>query len=245
MSGQQATMQKNLPSLDYGVGAGVALLIAGLIGFALAKVGSAPLQMALYGEFGELQPADVRAIAAPHLGGGVFALDTDALESRLLELPWAASVQVERLWPDRLAVHVRSHRALAAWEGAVLTREGQLIHPAKLPELELAIAGPQTQAAAVFADLQAVLPNLPESWRLSRWSVSATGDRSAQLKIGVQSLELEFGREPVAEKFRLLADVVLPVLMPRLAEVAAVDLRYRNGFAVRWLAGDVSSERDL
>ncbi len=245
MSARAVSMSKPLPSLDYGVGAGIALLLAGLVGFALARAGSVPLQLYLYGDLGQIDAQAVQAAALPLLDDGFFALDAGVLEDRLQALPWVAGVQVERLWPDRLAVHLRSHAPLARWEDAVLTRDGHLIRPRDLPRLGLEIEGPHDQQEAVFADLQLMLTRLPEGWHLMGWRVSPTGDRQARMNIEGHSLVLEFGREPVAEKFAALAGQAMPVLRPRLAEIAAVDLRYRNGFAVRWNSDAVSREEEL
>lgn len=245
MSAPAVSMNKPLPSLDYGVGAGVALLLAGLIGFALARAGSVPLQLHLYGELGYIDPMAVQGEALPLLDEGFFALDAQALENRLRALPWVADVQVERLWPDRLAVHLRSHEPLAGWGDAVLTRDGHLIYPRELPELSLSVTGPQSQRGAVVDDLGEVMPQLPADWRLLSWQVSPTGDRKARMRIEGHALELEFGREPVAEKFAVLAAQALPVLRPRLLDVAAIDLRYRNGFAVRWNGNAVSRDEEL
>ncbi len=238
-----AVMAKSMPSIDYGVGAGVALLVAGLIGAGLANSAKLPMHMDIYGELGRIDPQQVRETVAPYLGDGFFQLQSAHIEQRLLQLPWVRDVQVQRLWPDRLAVHVDSHQAVANWgEVGVLTRDGQLIWPEQQPELDLHIEGPHAQAAAVFADLEVVIPALPQGWLLQQWQVSQTGDRRAHISIQGQPLVLEFGRAPVAEKFTLLADVVLPAIQTRLADVAAVDLRYRNGFAVRWTAAALARE---
>ncbi len=243
MSAPQAAVARPLPSLDYGVGAGVALLVAGLIGFGLARAGSVPLRMDIYGELGRISPVQVREAAAPMLVAGFFQLDGSALEDRLRNLPWVRSAVVERLWPDRVAVHLTSYRPLALWgEDAVLSDDGSLVRATERPAMDLHIEAPASRVAVVFADLQVVRSRLPEGWQLARWTLSATGDRQAVIVQNDHRITLEFGREPVAEKFKLLADIALPVLQPRLAEVAAVDLRYRNGFAVRWLDGTVEKD---
>lgn len=234
----QASMNRPLPSLDYGVGVGVGLLLAGLIGFALARIGSVPLKADIYGELGQVSAEDVYAAASPFLAAGFFQIDVEALELRLEALPWVREAQVQRLWPDRLAVRVLSHQPWARWgEHAVLSAEGVLISPPEQPDLALRIEAPERMAAEVFTDLTGILERLPADWRLVYWQVSSTGDRQARLEVNARVIALEFGREPVAEKLKLLADVVLPVLKPRWSELAAVDLRYRNGFAVRWLDG--------
>ncbi|MGJ8668171.1 MAG: cell division protein FtsQ/DivIB [Oceanococcus sp.] len=239
----QVLMTKSLPTFDYGVGAGVALLVAGLIGAGLANSAKLPMQMDVYGDLGQTDPQDIREAVMPYLVGGFFQTETGLLEQRLQELPWVRDVQVQRLWPDRLAVHVAGHVAVANWgDDAVLTQSGGLIWPQQRPPSILLIEGPESQAAAVFADLQVVVPRLPVGWLLSKWQVSETGDRRAEVSLGQQHLVLEFGRAPVAEKFTLLADVVLPAIQSRLADVEAVDLRYRNGFAVRWTAAALAKE---
>ena len=239
----QIIMSKSLPSLDLGVAIAVALLVAGLIGVELSNGGSVPMQMDIYGELGEVEPQAVREIVAPYLGAGFFKIEVAHLEQLLLDLPWVRDAQVQRLWPDRVAVRIASHHAVANWGAdAVLTADGQLIWPQDRPRNGLTINGPENLASAVFADLAVVMPALPLGWGLRSWSVSKTGDRRAEVSLGEQIIVLEFGREPVAEKFKLLADVVLPQLKPRLTEVEAVDLRYRNGIAVRWLASAAAEE---
>lgn len=238
-----ALMSTNLPSMDYGVGVGVAVLLAGLIGLGVTQSARMPLQLDIYGDPGATNMAAVRETVLPHLGGGFFALDSAELEARLQALPWVREVEVQRLWPDRLAVNLRSYEPLAAWrDEAVLTRSGVLIWPDAVPSLALRIDGPHEQAAAAYEDLQVVLPALPQGWALLEWRISRTGDRAASVMAADHTLDLEFGREPVAEKFQLLADVVVPELGDRWVNVAAVDLRYRNGFAVRWR--DANSAKD-
>ncbi len=236
----QVSVSRSLPSLDYGVGAGVALLLAGLIGYGLARAGAEPLQMSVYGELGQIPLEAVNQTVAPFLPQGFFQLDADMLERRIEQLPWVRKAQVERLWPNRLAVRLESYAVLAHWgDGAVLTTDGSLIEPLERPSQGLTVLAPDAFATAVYQDLSAILPRMPADWSLMQWQVSATGDRQARVQVAGQPITLEFGREPVAEKFKLLADLVLPILQPRLAQLEVVDLRYRNGFAVRW-SGDAA-----
>ncbi len=50
-------------------------------------------------------------------------------------------------------------------------------------------------------------------------------------------LEVYVGRERFEERLRRLAQVYPKVLAAQADRIAVVDLRYVNGFAVRWKAG--------
>jgi cell division protein FtsQ len=53
-----------------------------------------------------LDPESVRALVPAHVGDNVFAVDTAAVEARLLDDPWIAKVRVRRELPRTLVVDV-------------------------------------------------------------------------------------------------------------------------------------------
>ncbi len=228
-----------VPRGEAGLGLGAALLLAGLVGFALAEVGARPLTVELYGELEHVDPRGVQALVEPYLRAGFFSLDPDLLELRLAELPWVRSADVERLWPDRIAVRIKAHEPLARWgDAAVLTRAGVLVASAYPPvpgvEVVRIDAGP-ADAARVARDLPRVQTILRRAEAgLRGWELSPAGDLRLSLELDGFSVVAELGREDLADRVQRLAEVALPVLRPRIRTVTHIDLRYRNGFAVGW-----------
>lgn len=223
------------PALDLGVGIGATLLVAGLVGAGVMQMARSPMQLELYGALGRIDAQQVRALVRDDLQAGFLAVDRAALADELQSLHWVRHARVQKLWPDRVAIHLHGHQPLARWgQDAVLTVSGTLIPSAPSEADGPIVDAPDTHAQAVVADLQAAAQTLPEDWTLLRWQLGVAGDRRAELIIAGRTIAVEFGRAPAATQWRYLIDVVAPVLKARWAEVAGVDLRYRNGFAVRW-----------
>lgn len=176
---------------------------------------------------------------AGRVTGNFFAADLEGVRTALEELPWVRRVEVRRQWPDRIAVRIEEHEALARWpDERLVNRHGELFVGSPRPELPL-LGGPAGSEREVaeryrrFRELLAPIGGDPTQVLLSprqAWQVRvALPDRPA--------LTLELGRDqpkhPVDERLaRFVA--AYPDTVGRLARrVEHVDLRYPNGFALR------------
>ncbi|MGH8310112.1 MAG: cell division protein FtsQ/DivIB, partial [Steroidobacteraceae bacterium] len=67
--------------------------------------------------------------------------------------------------------------------------------------------------------------------RLTELQLDARGAWNLQL---VSGIEVRLGRREVEERLNRFIQTALPVMTPRLREVAYVDMRYSNGFSIGW-----------
>ncbi|MDE2149633.1 MAG: FtsQ-type POTRA domain-containing protein [Gammaproteobacteria bacterium] len=191
------------------------------------------------GRFRHLQPGQIAAAAAVAPGTRWLDADLAAIRRRIAALPWVAAVSVRRRWPDALVLEARERRPLARWNASALLADdaqpfsppaGELRQAAleALPQL----SGPADRAGDVLGVWQRLQPALADTpFSLTALSLDARGEWRAYTATGI---ELRFGdADPVAD-VTLLRQVAAPALAPRLTEVAAIDLRYSNGFAVAW-----------
>ena len=74
--------------------------------------------------------SDVTGILQQYIGAGFFDFDINGASRDLEALPWVASVDLRRLWPDTLSLHLREEVPIAKW-GAVelLNQYGELFSP--------------------------------------------------------------------------------------------------------------------
>lgn len=171
--------------------------------------------------------------------GNFFGANLAEVRAALEELPWVRSVEVRRAWPDRLAVRIEEHVALARWpDNRLVNTFGEVFNGSPMPELPL-LGGPAgssrevAERYQVFRQLLAPIEGQPTQVLLSprlAWEIRATlPDRPA--------LTLDLGRDqprqPANERLaRFVA--VYPSTVGRLASrIEYVDLRYPNGFALR------------
>jgi cell division protein FtsQ len=167
------------------------------------------------------------------LRGGILTADLVDLKAAAEDLPWVGRVSLRRVWPNTLRVRVEEHRPIARWNlDGLVTAEGVVFHPhsgtipAGLPLLE----GDDSRAPEVTAhylkwrDQLMLVGHLIQSL-----SVDPRGDWRVELVMGT---ELRLGTSLVEERLgRYIASV------PQLeaaGQPLVVDLRYSNGFSVKW-----------
>jgi len=71
----------------------------------------------LEGELQRNSVATIRANATPRLAGNFFSIDLDKAQAAFESVPWVRQATLRRIWPDRLAVHLREHEPVALWQG--------------------------------------------------------------------------------------------------------------------------------
>ncbi len=155
------------------------------------------------------------------------------LKAAAEELSWVGRVSLRRVWPDRLQVRVEEHRPLARWNAdALVTAEGIVFHPgtgtipAGLPVLE----GDDTRAPEVVRRYQQWRDDLMLVGHLIQvLSVDPRGDWRLELVMGT---ELRLGTGDIEE--RLARFIASAPQLEAAGQPLEVDLRYSNGFAVKW-----------
>lgn len=189
----------------------------------------------LQGTFQRLGPEAVRRALAPNLSRALLEIDIDVVRRDLAALPWAARVRVERRWPATLEVRVWERSPFARWnDAALLDRDGEVFQPAadEIPDGLPRLSGPPGTEAVVMATFQHLADRLADTpLALSGLRLDARGDWTV---FGGPGVELRLGREAPEQRLPIITGALLPQLATRLAEVAYVDLRYSNGFAVGW-----------
>lgn len=187
------------------------------------------------GEFKHLTRAQLHAVIADYAVGGFFSVDVDAVRRAALRSPWVDTVSVRRVWPDTLRVAVTEQKPVARWgAGALLNERGEVFTPPAesfppgLPQL----SGPAGREGDVLAQLTAISKALqPLRQGVMRLTLDERRSWAVVLSDGV---ELLLGQEDIAARVTRYTSVYTQALSARGRQISAVDLRYTNGFAVRW-----------
>lgn len=216
---------------------GAALAIAGAWSVLGAlKAAEFPIRsVQVEGRFSHVQAERVSRIVAPYAAAGFFRTDVAAVKQALEALPWVDATAVRRVWPDVLHVTVLEQRPVARWgERALVNARGEVFAPrGRADDLALpALQGPPGSAPQVLAFYrQAREVVAPLEVALARVHMDERRAWRLELENGIA---VTLGREQGIERLRRFARFYPRVVGRRVAEVAGVDLRYTNGFAVRW-----------
>lgn len=200
----------------------------------------------LHGELTHVSAAAVRATVAGRVSGNFFTAKLDDVRRVFESVPWVAEASVRRVWPDRLIVTVREHRALGLWsDGRLLSDSGRLF-VANLAEAE--IYGPLVQFDGPEALASEAVQRYYElAGRLASLSIGVSGveisDRASWSVTTDAGQRFELGRDEPAgrlsERIGLLASAYPRVAAQLGGPPKRIDLRYPNGLAAA--AGKSSS----
>ncbi len=191
--------------------------------------------LTLQAPFVHVRAAQVRAVVAPLLTRGFFAIDLDQVQRAVAALPWVASTQVRKRWPDTVTIRIAERTPWARWtEGRLIATDGTVFSVpdaaalGSLPQL----AGPNARLADVIGFYRdAAAACAARGLHVAAVDLTGRGSYALTLAGGAR---ISVGHEQPARRLaRFLA--VWPQLAsahPQGFEYA--DLRYTNGFAVKW-----------
>jgi cell division protein FtsQ len=215
--------------------AGIAAVIA-LVGAALDR----PIEaVVVTGRFQRVSPLDVeRAVKASVRGAGLIGVRLATVSAAVRQLPWVDTATVARSWPDGLTVRIVEQVAAARWgESGLVNTRGELFTgdarhiPLELPRL----TGPDGSEPAVAQRYLAMQGRLAEAgMRLTALRLDARGAWEFDLDDGVT---VRLGRKQVDQRFETFMTVASKIVAQRASDIAYVDMRYANGFAIGWRGG--------
>lgn len=176
--------------------------------------------------------------------GNYFSVNLNAIEERLKEIPGVYAVAVRRVWPGALRISITESEGLAKWselrpDASPSTKRFVNLPPGRvlgqIPEL----SGPAKQRQAVFNMYLEVDRRLwPLGLEITTVNLTRAGDwtfriRSSQFDSSAGFL-LVAGRLDPVTRVNDFAKVFEVALGSQADSIAAIDLRYPNGLAVRW-----------
>ena len=225
-------------AVDWGAlarrGAVLALLVASLS--ALTWALNRPVRaVSIEGSFQRVSPVEIERVVAPYLSGGLMSANLDAIQRAVEAIPWVDQVRVQRRWPTDLRLTVIEQTAAARWNGSgLLNKRGELFirDAAHVPPELPALSGPpgtEQQVATLYLTNE---PKMVEAgMRIAAVRLDERGAWEVDLSNG---LTVRLGRNHVQDRLVRFLDTASPVVAQRINEIAYVDMRYSNGFAVGW-----------
>ncbi len=236
-----------LPVIDVKrwLSAGIALVTCAAVVYALSVVLDYRFKVVtVQAPFQRVSTMQLEAAIRDTVSGGFVTVDLPAIRRALSTIPWVDHARVQRIWPDRLHVIVSEQVAAARWgDSGLLNSRGELFikeikhPPPELPQLE-GPPGSHTKVARRYLQMRSQL--LASGLNLISVELDVRGAWRLILSNG---LEIRLGRTDVDQRMLRFLEVVTHVIEHRIEEVAYVDMRYSNGFAVGWRSPPQHDER--
>lgn len=192
-------------------------------------------QLRVDAEFNHVSAEQIRAAAATHLGTGFFALDLDRVRASVAALPWVEKVEVRKQWPDTLEVRVLEQQPFARWgDHRLIGHNGTLFSAPGAESIQGVphLVGPDDRLSDVI-DFYTRSQRLFSGTGLSVVGVALSERGSWTLVLG-SGAEVEIGREQATSRLQRFIAVLPRLEATRSGGFERADLRYANGFAIRW-----------
>lgn len=218
--------------------AGVALIALAFWGLTLLLNQSIE-RITVTGRLQRVSALDVEKVVRARLAGaGLVTVDLEDISRGLRMLAWVDRAAVSRSWPRGLKIEIVEQSAVARWNNAgLLNARGELfLSESRFIPPELAqLTGPVGSEQEVTARYLAIQGHLTEvGMRLAALGLDARGAWSLTLDDGVV---VRLGRRQIDERFDRFMLAAAKLVSQRATDIAYVDMRYSNGFAVGWKGG--------
>ena len=226
--------------------AGAAALLAAAVVWGAPRLHLFPLsEVQVTHELREVQRSELEESLSELLRGNFFTVDIETVRQSLEGLPWVRRAEIWRKWPSRIEVRIEEHQAVAHWgdgQGQLVNTYGEVFPASLVREQSLPrLSGPTGSSGEIlrryeeFAQLMKPVGLLPAQLALS--------PRLAWLVKLEDGMWIELGREqpkaPIRMRLQRFVDYYPTLSDTRGVRPTAVDMRYPNGFALRFPASAV------
>ena len=212
----------------------VCLALIGFIGY-IRHSGYFQLRFVhVRGHLTQVDRGAVGSVINESLRGDFFTIHLTQLQKAMANVPWVKRVVIRREWPNALSLTIEGDRAVARWgRSAFLVRSGQVLLGRAGDGVGLPVlSGPVGSSPLVYQMYQYVFHQLSLlHLQVVRLTLNSHGDWRLETQNG---MILKLGREHVHERLQRFIKLYPRLSMDRRDVMAQVDLRYRNGVAVRW-----------
>ena len=190
-----------------------------------------------------INPDTLQNTITAHLTGNFFTLDVRQLKKSILQLPWVYSVDIKRVWPDKLIVYITEQTAVACWNNnALFNAAGQIFQPgtgtarraptcpADLPQLQ----GPTDQIVEVWQHYQQMNSLLFSKLGLTISKLTFDPQGIWQLTLD-NHIKVYLQNTDNEQQLMLFIKAYPKVIVGKIKRIDSVDMRYNEtGFAIKW-----------
>lgn len=218
-----------------------------LIGLIIWMVSSASLSlrgMVIHGDVTHHNAASFRTSIVPNLKGNFYTINLSRAQNAFEVLPWVSKASVKRVFPQRIEVILKEHKAVALWgmrDDSKMVSNSGLVFDSGIDDDESEsfpqFIGPDGQSELMLSMYRHLIPILePLSMKLVKLELSVRGSWSVVLDGGAI---IELGRgsvDIVSERVKRFSHTLGQVVSKFNRGAGALqyaDLRHSDGYALR------------
>ena len=187
------------------------------------------------GAFQYIDKQDIQMKISPLVQAGYFSVDLQVIQQAVMSLPWTESIQVQRIWPDRLKLRIFEQKPVIRWQAhSLLNEQGEVFRPLNIDRFQAlpVLYAPNEQRHELLEVMHGLSVSLmDQGLYLTEFRVNERQSWSLSMENG---LVIQLGRLQPLEKFSQLMKALIVLGGELVNKMIYVDMRYPNGYAVRW-----------
>jgi len=200
-------------------------------------------QVEVAAEYQRVTAEQVRLVIKKTGERSFFRLDTDQVKNDLKALNWVREAHVVKQWPDSLKVILVEHKPKVIWnERQLINQRGELFSVKRIDDVAdlPKLYAPDNQVEEVYKLFKRFNRLLqPVGHEIAVAQVSQRGGWKLELRNGLQ---INLGTEQQESRALRLADTWQNLMRSSQQLPQRIDLRYSNGYVVKWHPGNETSQ---
>ncbi|MBL6685352.1 MAG: cell division protein FtsQ/DivIB [Methylophilaceae bacterium] len=184
-------------------------------------------------QYEKVDSLQVDLIIQQYLRGNFFGLDLNLTRNVFKKLPWVREVSVRRIWPDKIEISIEEHQVIARWGNVGLVNDkGEFFNAAYQDDLPY-FWGPKNFVSEItqkYFEINKIL-----SKELMQIGTISMSDRLSWEIQTDNNIKIVLGRKDILKKITNFVEHYQTVLTEINNRIEYVDMRYKNGFAIKKL----------
>lgn len=190
------------------------------------------------GDLKNLDRRTLQPIIEPFAKTNLFLLDQKSLEEEIEFNPWVHSASLTSIWPDKVIVKIHEQKPIAFWGSEGMVNEfGDVI--------EVDVPSQQGKLPMLYSPFDKGREMVQNYVKLRNWLkgfpvdvVAFTEDSRGSWQVTLANgLKVNIGRKEQERRLRRFVVGYRNQLVGHVEKIDTVDLRYTNGFSVKWNKG--------
>ena len=201
--------------------------------------------VSVQGDFKYVSQVNIEALVATKLTETFLELDIVALKSHLEKHPWIDRAIVTRQWPDTLLIKISEQQPIARWNSHdFLNLRGEIVNLDNKTELNhLPLLRANDRYAEKVMQQYVLVAKLLANYKFAPLVLELDNTLAWSLRISPE-IEIKLGREDSLKKLQRLMDVLTAELNDQVSNIDAIDMRYKQGFAINWIEPPETSKAE-
>lgn len=188
-------------------------------------------EIMIKGQYDSIDSEQIHLITNKYLIGNFFTVNLKSTQNAFKKLPWIRDVSVRRKWPDKLLIKIEEHNVLARWGNlGLINNYGEIFNAAFQDDLPV-FNGDEKFVMDItkkYYEINKIL-----SKELIQVGTISLSNRLSWEIVTDNQLKIILGQDNVLKKLSLFISNYQEVLYKIKKRIEYVDLRYKDGFAVK------------